>query len=664
MKTSQYCCFTFILFIVACSHGSIKEFDNQKITDNKFKNDVLQEIVNLQNNRNTSELLKYFNNADPLVRETAVLAIGSVQDKKAVDRLLDLLENDESQRIRMAAAFSIGQVGIEGVVGNLTSILNDESSNLVKSKILESLGKCGNDSTLDFLVAYVKNQTNNEVINGAMLGISRLALRNIFSGGAMGQIYSVLNNKNYTDENKYYASIALSRLKDFDLTPYFKELSESFTNSTNLNVRLNLIAAFSNIKGNAAIDFLKNNIQFADDYRIKVNIIKSLNHFDYEDINKTIFRCIDDSDINCAIQASEYFLLKGTMADAEKYFSAARKVKNWRVRTNLMAAALKFSYNKSKLTSYIKANYQNAKNIYEKAALLKALGNDISNYEFVSEQVFSSKYYIIRDSGLDGLAEMRRNKDFDSLNKAMKGFGKPDLSVEFAAIFKKAILSGDIALVAIAAEVIRDPDLDFRKLYKNSYFIVQALNNCKLPQEIETYRELQKTVAFMNGTKEPESVKLNPIVPDWDYISQIPYNQQIEISTSKGKIIIELHVNQAPVSVSNFLKLIEQNYYNNKVIHRTVPNFVVQDGCPRGDGWGGPDYVICSEFAMDYFTEGTLGMASAGKDTESSQWFITNSPTPHLDGKYTNFGQVVKGMEVVHQLEVGDTIKSIEIINN
>ena len=94
-----------------------------------------------------------------------------------------------------------------------------------------------------------------------------------------------------------------------------------------------------------------------------------------------------------------------------------------------------------------------------------------------------------------------------------------------------------------------------------------------------------------------------------------------------------------------------------------MPNFVVQGGCPRGDGWGGEAYSIRSEFSPRRYKTGSIGMASAGKDTEGTQWFITHSSTPHLEGRYTLFAEVVQGLDVVHQLEVGDTIISVEIIN-
>ena len=93
-----------------------------------------------------------------------------------------------------------------------------------------------------------------------------------------------------------------------------------------------------------------------------------------------------------------------------------------------------------------------------------------------------------------------------------------------------------------------------------------------------------------------------------------------------------------------------------------MPNFVVQGGDPRGDGWGGPEYTLRSECSPLSYEEGTIGMANSGKDTEGSQFFITQSPQPHLDGRYTIIGKVVSGLDAVNKLQVDDRIYDIKII--
>ncbi len=99
-------------------------------------------------------------------------------------------------------------------------------------------------------------------------------------------------------------------------------------------------------------------------------------------------------------------------------------------------------------------------------------------------------------------------------------------------------------------------------------------------------------------------------------------------------------------------------------MHRVVPNFVMQAGCNRGDGYGSEAYSIRSEFSLRRYAEGSVGMASSGKDTEGTQWFITHSPTPHLDGGYTIFATVASGMDVVNKIEVGDRIQRVYLLDN
>jgi cyclophilin family peptidyl-prolyl cis-trans isomerase/HEAT repeat protein len=124
-----------------------------------------------------------------------------------------------------------------------------------------------------------------------------------------------------------------------------------------------------------------------------------------------------------------------------------------------------------------------------------------------------------------------------------------------------------------------------------------------------------------------------------------------------GGFTLQLDPEEAPLAAWNFWQLASRRYYDGLVVHRVVPNFVVQDGDPRGDGWGGPGYAIRDEYGSAHFASGALGMASDGKDTAGSQWFVTISAQPHLDGRYTVFGRVgLRFAEVVTRLEPGDRV--------
>jgi cyclophilin family peptidyl-prolyl cis-trans isomerase/HEAT repeat protein len=133
------------------------------------------------------------------------------------------------------------------------------------------------------------------------------------------------------------------------------------------------------------------------------------------------------------------------------------------------------------------------------------------------------------------------------------------------------------------------------------------------------------------------------------------------VSTTKGSFTIEFLPEDAPLTVDNFIQLAKRNYFNGFTVHRVVPNFVIQDGDPRGDGNGGPGYQIRCEINKAVYERGAVGMALSGKDTGGSQWFVTHSPQPHLDGGYTVFGNVISGMDVVDNIARGDVIRSIAI---
>jgi cyclophilin family peptidyl-prolyl cis-trans isomerase len=133
------------------------------------------------------------------------------------------------------------------------------------------------------------------------------------------------------------------------------------------------------------------------------------------------------------------------------------------------------------------------------------------------------------------------------------------------------------------------------------------------------------------------------------------------VTTTKGSFTINLLPDDATLNVDNFVQLAKRRYFGGITVHRVVPNFVIQDGDPRGDGNGGPGYQIRCEINEVPYERGAVGMALSGKDTGGSQWFVTHSPQPHLDGGYTVFGNVVAGMKTVDALVRGDVIRSIVI---
>jgi cyclophilin family peptidyl-prolyl cis-trans isomerase len=129
-------------------------------------------------------------------------------------------------------------------------------------------------------------------------------------------------------------------------------------------------------------------------------------------------------------------------------------------------------------------------------------------------------------------------------------------------------------------------------------------------------------------------------------------NPMAVFETSMGTVKLELFATETPITVHNFMKLCKNGFFDNLTFHRVIDGFVIQGGCPRGDGTGGPGYVIKDEFvaSLKHDAPGILSMANAGPNTGGSQFFITLVPTPWLDGKHTVFGRVKEGMDVVQSI--------------
>ena len=156
-----------------------------------------------------------------------------------------------------------------------------------------------------------------------------------------------------------------------------------------------------------------------------------------------------------------------------------------------------------------------------------------------------------------------------------------------------------------------------------------------------------------------------PVAQPADEISDARYHSNelraVTIRTNRGDIIVYLFPQLAPAAVYNFVTLAESGFYDGLTFHRVVADFVIQGGDPLGTGWGGPPWTLPDEFNTLPYIRGTLGMARSNKDTAGSQWFITHSPQPHLEGHYTIFGQMVEGEEVLDAIRQGDIIETITI---
>lgn len=250
------------------------------------------------------------------------------------------------------------------------------------------------------------------------------------------------------------------------------------------------------------------------------------------------------------------------------------------------------------------------------------------------------------------------------------------------------LLSGDLALSTLAANWITEhpewalfDDLNAAYLLYNEptgiEALVEILKAMALVRDDKTNKFLidtyQKTHSFTIARQiekigHDHKLSLNkrtdlkPLLFVPDTINFELQSINVQMITEKGDLFLKLYPDVAPATVANFVDLANRGFYNNLSFHRVVSDFVIQGGDPRGDGWGGPGYSIPCEYNERSFIRGTLGMATAGKDTGGSQFFICLSEQPHLNRCYTVFGEVTSGLDIVDIIEIDDIIKQIIIL--
>ncbi len=610
---------------------------------NKFHDPDIIAIADLQDRRSGDSLLTYLNHSNPAYRQAAALAFGSIQDSNYIEPLRNLLLEDEDRLVRKAAAYAIGQTYSSRSEQALLGASVKEKNKQVLAEIIQSYGKVARAWKLNVM-------SDDSVIAVAMAwSYYRMAFRGVAGDDLNIRSAGLLNSsdpKIRLAAAHYFARGA----KDFDR--YERVLRNVVLRDKSEDVRMAAALALGKIKSDSALYSAMSAAQNDPDDRVRTNAIRALQNFQLERTKGLLAHALADKNANVSIAASEAIKAAITKEHYQEFYALAPTTKNWRSQANLYEAVLAVSSTEL-LLEEIKSLYNASTNAYQKAALLTALQHSPTSYAFLQEQLLQREEPVIKSSAASALVAMNYHKNFDIA-----------MAASFANIYEQAIQNGDAAVIGIISGALADSALNYRATITNFDFLKEARKKLVLPKDYESVVPLEAAIAHFERRSFKSSITNSFNHPvDWSVVRRIPSDQKAVIKTSKGNIAIRLLIEEAPGSVLNFVLLASKKYYDDRFIHRVVPNFVVQDGCPRGDGWGGEAYSIRSEFLPLRYSTGSVGMASAGKDTEGTQWFITHSPTPHLEGRYTLFAVVESGMDIVQSLEVGDRISSVEIID-
>ena len=619
---------------------SCQPSDNNHV--NKFADPEIIKIYDFKDRRIADSLYQYFNHTDERYRAEAALALASIQDSSSINALGKML-TDESQIVRASAAFAIGQIQSLSGETILIEALQREKDRSIRNELIESYGKVTRHWDL---LPKVKDSFLTERVSWSIYRAGLRGMANAFLDSIAAIILTSSPN----------ADIRLGAAHYFSRTSKgFEKVQRSIINAaiadSSAEVRMASALALSKIVNDSSLSAIKHVLKNDKDYRVRVSAVRAFRTFSFEKILNDLVNALEDGNINVAVASSEIIIASIDKANWKKIVPLCRSAGNIRVRANLYAAVLAASDDKE-VAEEVSRAYRQTSDPYGKASFLSALSHSVMSFGFISEQLFSSVIPVIKSTAASALVAINYRKNFDGA-----------LKEKFAAIYRKAVDEGDPAVIAIVSSTLADSTLGYKSIVKDITFLLEARKKLRLPEHIESIVPLEAAIAYLKGQGNktlPSNTFNHPI--DWPLVKTIHKSQTALISTTKGDIVVRLFVEDAPGSVANFVSLINTRYYDGNFIHRVVPNFVVQAGCKRGDGYGSEDYSIRSEFSRIRYTTGSLGMASAGKDTEGTQWFITHSPTPHLDGAYSIFGEVAEGMDVVHSLEVGDRILKIDLI--
>ncbi|MDX1939725.1 MAG: peptidylprolyl isomerase [Saprospiraceae bacterium] len=643
---------------------------NEQFTDVNIdlKDPVFQQIHELQDRQNLDSLYTFFTNENPNYRYLAAVAFGSIRKAETIDQLATLLQ-DEVPEVRAAAAYALGQTNdakaepllIEAFDGTDTAGIYRKSNRA----ILEAIGRCGTAESLKFLSTITTYQPKDTaLLEGQAYGIYRFGLRDIVAPEGTERMISLAGNSVYPESVRYIAANYFARVRNIEIDSIQSiPLIQIIGTEANPDIRMALAIGLGKVKTATAQDALLQLYQKESDYRVKCNILRALSNFPYDKVQATVIQALKDPQIHVAQRAAQFFVESGIPEDATVYWRLAKDSAAWQVSIELYAAALRhlppnFESYRNGINYELRRRFAQATSPYHKAATLRALSEWGWNFRFIYREGMAAKQLAVRTASADALATLCQNAAF------RRNFGSSAaVEKELAFMFTQMIQTGDPGLISVAAGALRIPDRNFKAHIDSLNILENALTKLELPREIETYNDLKRTIEFLQGKTDFQAQKLDYNHPiDWEVIKNLSPEPKALLRTNRGDITIRLLPEIAPGSVVNFVQLAKDGFYDGKTFHRVVANFVVQGGCPRGDGYGSLDYSIRSELPPIYYDrEGYVGMASAGNHTEGTQFFITHSPTPHLDGNYTIFGRVVEGMDIVHLIRIGDVINKVLI---
>ena len=613
---------------------------------------------------------------DPFVRRQAALAAGRGGDTAAVTPLLAALR-DSSAAVQAAAAFALGLLKDGRAVAPLAA-LTRTGDGAPQCEAVTALAKIGGDEGARAVANLLAVKSAPGAGTSAVQRVALLEAWRLGTGAPVAQLTDFARDPD--PAARAHAVYSLARLGIARAVPALLGAlvdREPYVRAVALRGVRRALSDSAQIAEQEVIARIRPLLGDRDGH-VRVNALRALASFRDSALAGLALPLVTDRDINVAVQAettlgvlggaraaaqlrarlaSARFALRRqaaialAQADSAAGVAAAAELardRDWRWR-GVAAEAFGAAQDRARLEVQLADSDGRVV-----AQALQALGRVVAESDTSlgprARGLLGHPDAAVRSVAADLLARHPTAADVDTLAAAYERAA--------ADTFDDARLSAVAALAAIAgtgpegraavatrfaARAARPDDYQVRRLAAE-----------KLPDAAARWGPAAP-IATGRSLDDYRAIVRRYLVP----VSRGEPSPRVTIETDRGAMVVELFPGEAPLTVAAFLALVDRRYFDGSRMYRVVPNFVVQDGDPRGDGWGGPGFALRDELNPVRYETGTVGMALSGPDTGGSQFFITHSPQPHLDGTYTVFGRVVSGLATLGSVAQGERIRSI-----
>lgn len=625
------------------------------------------------------DLLALLEDRDPRLRRRAAIAIGRVGLPAGVDPLLARLD-DPDPDVRTMVAFSLGLIGDARAADALVRAMTGDGDMRVRGRAADALGRLGDVQH----AAAIARLARDVIDAGALSALAddelgyplapeveayRLALYALVRLKSWdGLASAALDGAGQPRSRWWPVAFALQRLEDTRAVPALQSLAQSPGADTAAFAARGLGA----LKDPAGVDALlrladpktrparvvaqavRSLGQVADpkavpalvalarvrdlDDNVRLEVITALGQIGGKDAIETI---VDHVAATWAPLRAAAFRALATV-DPESFFTVLSGLDldpHWSVRAE--QAGLFGGLDPARALPAIRLRWADPDPRVKAAALTALAAAKAPDLGAQVTAALAAEAEALRTAAIAVVAR-EKLADAPALLRAAYERGKQDTGFDA----RSAALEGLAGLDADAARPL----------------LVEALGDREWAVRVKAAALLRKIdpSADVASARPAPTGRSREAYADPALVSP-PFSPQAYVETSRGRVVIELDVINAPLTAHNFIALARKGFFNGVALHRVVPNFVVQGGDPGGDGEGGPGHAIRDELSDVPYLRGTVGMALSWADTGGSQFFVTHGPQPHLDGRYAVFGRVVDGMEVVDRLRRWDVIERVLI---